>query len=72
MIPGIICLCVIGAMTIWSNYIVGTFKLRQPEVYGIDDLGGLIFGRVGQAVLGLAIFLCKYTVMTKKNPSRSQ
>lgn len=63
MIPGIICLCAIAAMTTWSNYIVGTFKLRHPEVYGIDDVGALMFGRIGREVFGLAIFLCQYIVI---------
>lgn len=60
MIPGIICLCAIAAMTTWSNYIVGTFKLRHPEVYGIDDVGALMFGRIGREIFGMAIFLCQY------------
>jgi amino acid permease len=59
MIPGLICLCVIAAITTWSDYIVGTFKLRHREVYGIDDAGGLMFGRAGQEIFGFAFGLCK-------------
>lgn len=59
MIPGVICLCAVGVITTWSDYIVGTFKLRHPEIYGIDDVGALMFGRVGREVLGLAFCLCK-------------
>ncbi|KAF9770301.1 hypothetical protein IL306_012180 [Fusarium sp. DS 682] len=59
MIPGLICLCVVAAITTWSDYIVGTFKLRHREVYGIDDAGGLMFGRVGQEIFGFAFGLCK-------------
>ncbi|KAF5675569.1 neutral amino acid permease [Fusarium denticulatum] len=57
MIPGLICLCVIAAITTWSDYIVGTFKLRHREVYGIDDAGGLMFGRAGQEIFGFAFGL---------------
>ena len=62
IVPGVICLCAIGAITTWSDYIVGVFKLRHREVYGIDDVGGLIFGPVGRHILGVAFCLCKYTL----------
>lgn len=48
LIPGVICICVIATMITWSNYVVGTFKLNHPEVYGIDDAGSLMFGRIGR------------------------
>ncbi|KAH7481185.1 hypothetical protein FOMA001_g7536 [Fusarium oxysporum f. sp. matthiolae] len=57
MIPGLICLCVVAAITTWSDYIVGSFKLRHREVYGIDDAGGLMFGRAGQEIFGFAFGL---------------
>ncbi|KAK7409305.1 hypothetical protein QQX98_008545 [Neonectria punicea] len=57
MIPGLICLCVVAAITTWSDYIVGVFKLRHREVYGIDDAGGLMFGRAGQEIFGFAFGL---------------
>ncbi|KAI9369816.1 transmembrane amino acid transporter protein-domain-containing protein [Aspergillus egyptiacus] len=52
LIPGIIILLVISAMTAWSGWLVGVFKMRHPEVYGIDDIGRMLFGRVGYEVLG--------------------
>jgi amino acid permease len=57
LIPGVICLLVIAVITTWSDYIVGVFKLRHRAVYGIDDAGGLIFGRPGREVLGIAFCL---------------
>ncbi|KAJ0106959.1 hypothetical protein J7T55_011054 [Diaporthe amygdali] len=57
IIPGIICLIVIGMITTWSGYIVGVFKRRHPEVYGIDDAGGLMFGRIGREFFGAAFCL---------------
>uniref|UniRef100_A0A0D2Y3C8 Amino acid transporter transmembrane domain-containing protein n=1 Tax=Fusarium oxysporum (strain Fo5176) TaxID=660025 RepID=A0A0D2Y3C8_FUSOF len=63
MIPGLICLCVVAAITTWSDYIVGTFKLRHREVYGIDDAGGLMFGRAGQEIFGFAFGLCKLDIL---------
>lgn len=58
MIPGLICLLVIAAITTWSDYIVGVFKLRHRQVYGIDDAGQLMFGRIGREILGVAFCLC--------------
>lgn len=59
MIPGIICLILIAVITTWSNYIVGVFKLRHRAVYGIDDAGGLMFGRIGKEFFAAAFCLCK-------------
>ena len=59
LIPGVICLCVIAAITTWSDYIVGVFKLRHRAVYSIDDAGQLMFGRFGRESLAVAFVLCK-------------
>ena len=58
LIPGIISLLAIGLITLWSGYMVGTFKMRHPETYGIEDVGQKLFGRAGREVLGLAFALC--------------
>lgn len=58
IIPGVICLVAIGSIITWSGYVVGTFKNRHPEVYGIDDAGFLMFGRIGREVFGAAFCLC--------------
>lgn len=59
IVPGVIVLCTIAAITTWSDYIVGVFKLRHPEVYGIDDAGFLMFGLPGRILFGGAFVLCK-------------
>ncbi|GLA26399.1 hypothetical protein ACMYSQ_004090 [Aspergillus niger] len=58
IIPGIICLLAIATIATWSNYVIGKFKLKHPEVYGIDDAGELMFGRVGRELLGVAVCIC--------------
>lgn len=60
LIPGIICLLVIAGITTWSDYMVGVFKIRHPEIYSIGDVGGLLFGRVGREIMGGAFCLCQY------------
>lgn len=54
IVPGVILPWVIAIVTTWSDYMVGEFKLRHPEVYGIDDVGQLLVGRVGREVFATA------------------
>lgn len=61
LVPGVVCLCAIAGITTWSDYIIGTFKLRHREVYGIDDAGQLMFGRFGKEVFGGVFCLCECT-----------
>lgn len=58
IVPGVIVLCVIAGITTWSDYIIGVFKIRHREVYGIDDVGELLFGKPGRIILGGAFILC--------------
>ncbi|PIG69584.1 amino acid transporter [Aspergillus arachidicola] len=57
MVPGVIVLIAISCITTWSDYMVGSFKLRHREVYGIDDAGALMFGTPGRVVLAVAFCL---------------
>ena len=59
MIPGLIILITIAAITTWSDYMVGVFKLKHRNVYGIDDVGEMFFGRIGREIFGAAFVLCK-------------
>lgn len=60
IVPGVICLVVVAGITTWSDYIVGVFKLKHRSVYGIDDAGQLIFGRIGREIFAAAFVLCKW------------
>lgn len=51
MVPGVIILLIIGTMTTWTGYMVGQFKLRHPEVYGIDEAGKIMGGKIGREIL---------------------
>ena len=57
LIPGIIVLLVISAITTWSSYVVGVFKLKHPEAYGFADTAAIIFGPVGQEIASVAFCL---------------
>lgn len=58
LIPGVISLLAIGFITLWSGYMVGVFKVKHPETYGIEDVGQKLFGRAGREILGLGFALC--------------
>lgn len=60
IVPGVIILIAIAWITTWSDYMIGVFKLKHREVYGIDDAGGLMFGRIGKIFFGFAFCLCEY------------
>jgi amino acid permease len=63
IVPGIICLLVIATITTWSDYMVGVFKRNHPQVYGIDDAGYMLFGRVGREIFGIAFCLCMFPLL---------
>ena len=59
IVPGIICMLAIGGITTWSDYVIGDFKLNHPEIYSIDDVGQLLFGKIGRQVIAVMFFLCE-------------
>ncbi|RJE19732.1 hypothetical protein PHISCL_07924 [Aspergillus sclerotialis] len=63
LVPGIILILVIAGITTWSDWMVGVFKRRHPHVYGVDDAGRMMFGRIGYEIFGacfclLFTFIC--------------
>lgn len=64
VVPGVILLCIIGGITSWSDWMVGVFKLKHRHVYGIDDVGEMLFGRIGREFFSVAFCLCKLTPPT--------
>lgn len=37
LIPGVLVIIVVGILTTYTDYIVGTFKLAHPEVYTLAE-----------------------------------
>ncbi|KDE05076.1 hypothetical protein MVLG_04516 [Microbotryum lychnidis-dioicae p1A1 Lamole] len=52
LIPGILGIIGLSMMSTWSSYVIGTFKLRHPEVHSIADVGFILGGRFGKELLG--------------------
>ncbi|KXT10530.1 hypothetical protein AC579_6096 [Pseudocercospora musae] len=48
MVPGVVIILVIASMTTWAAWMVGQFKLTHAHVYGIDDAGRIMAGKVGR------------------------
>lgn len=59
----------ISALSWYTGYEIGQFKLRHPEIHSMGDAGELLMGRVGREVLGigqllLLIFLMASNILT--------
>ncbi|GAA5944908.1 hypothetical protein JCM10213_001811 [Rhodosporidiobolus nylandii] len=52
--PGIIILLFFGVTTTWTDYYLGRFKLKYPQVYSLHDAGQLMFGPVGANIFGIS------------------
>lgn len=57
LIPGVIVLLAISAVTTWSSYVVGVFKLNHPQAYGLADAAEIMFGPIGREVASIAFCL---------------
>lgn len=63
MIPGVILLLTIGAITGWSAYVIGEFKRRHPHCHSVADVGQMWWGPVGRELLGALYWLCKFATL---------
>jgi len=59
----------ISALSWYTGYVIGQFKLRHPEIHSMGDAGELLLGRFGREFLGigqllLLIFLMASNIVT--------
>lgn len=59
----------ISALSWYTGYAIGQFKLRHPHIHSMGDAGELLMGRIGREVLGigqllLLIFLMASNILT--------
>lgn len=57
VVPGLICLLALCALSTWTGYIVGQFRLHHPHVYSIGDAAEIMFGTAGREFMGGAFWL---------------
>ncbi|CAL5866667.1 uncharacterized protein PFLUO_LOCUS877 [Penicillium psychrofluorescens] len=68
MAPAAIMILFISALSWYTGYAIGQFKLRHPEIHSMGDAGELLMGRFGRELLGLGqllllIFLCASNIL---------
>lgn len=47
----------ISALSWYTGYVIGQFKLRHPEIHSMGDAGELLMGPFGRELLGLGQLL---------------
>jgi hypothetical protein len=57
LIPGIICLIAIALITTWASIQIQHFKINHPSIYGVDDAGQMMVGRIGREILYAAFIV---------------
>ncbi|KAJ5880558.1 uncharacterized protein N7473_011611 [Penicillium subrubescens] len=54
LIPGVITILVVGIISTYTGYTIGTLKSRYMQIHSMADAGDLLFGRYGRQFLGIA------------------
>ncbi|KAJ5349290.1 hypothetical protein N7541_007017 [Penicillium brevicompactum] len=57
MVPAAIMILFISALSWYTGYVIGQFKLRHPEIHSMGDAGELLMGPFGRELLGLGQLL---------------
>ncbi|THC97571.1 hypothetical protein EYZ11_002926 [Aspergillus tanneri] len=57
MVPAAIMILFISALSWYTGYAIGQFKLRHPEIHSMGDAGELLMGSFGRELLGLGQLL---------------
>ncbi|KAA8906793.1 hypothetical protein TRICI_005095 [Trichomonascus ciferrii] len=61
-VPGVICLCALCSMVTWMAYVVGQFRLNHPKVHSVGDAAYMMFGPIGEELVGGA--MCLYYTLS--------
>ncbi len=59
LIPGVILILVVAAITGWSAHVIGHFKRAHPQCHSIADMGEMWWGPVGREVFGGIYWVCE-------------
>ncbi|GAA5865190.1 hypothetical protein JCM8547_008308 [Rhodosporidiobolus lusitaniae] len=57
LIPGVITLIFFAVITTWSDYYIGIFKIKHPQVYSVSDGMKLVCGPIGEWVAAISYLL---------------
>jgi amino acid permease len=69
IVPAVILLLGLSAISWYTGYIMGQFKLRFPQIHSMGDAGELLMGRFGRELFGIGqllflIFLMASHILT--------
>ncbi|OJJ42299.1 hypothetical protein ASPZODRAFT_1502128 [Penicilliopsis zonata CBS 506.65] len=69
MVPAAIVILFVSALSWYTGYEIGQYKLRHPEIHSMGDAGELLMGPIGREILGLGqllflIFLMASNILT--------
>lgn len=57
LVPGMISLVILSAITTWTGLLVGDFRNRHPSVHSIGDASYALFGAWGREAMGFTFWL---------------
>ncbi|KAJ5632516.1 hypothetical protein N7490_008855 [Penicillium lividum] len=57
MVPAAIVILFVSALSWYTGYEIGQFKLRHPHIHSMGDAGELLMGRFGRELLGIGQLL---------------
>lgn len=57
LVPGLLCICLLGLIATYTGWLIGEFKLAYPKVQSFADCGELIAGPVGREVMAVGSVL---------------
>ncbi|RMZ66027.1 Amino acid transporter transmembrane [Pyrenophora seminiperda CCB06] len=63
LVPGILCICLLGVIATYTGYLIGEFKLAHPSVQSYADCGTLISGPILHEVLAVGQVLVLIFIM---------
>ncbi|KAF4974814.1 hypothetical protein FZEAL_8338 [Fusarium zealandicum] len=63
LIAGVFCCVSLGFLAIYTGYLVGQVKIVYPHISHYGDIGGLLFGRWGEEVVGV-MYVLQLILMT--------
>ncbi|OJJ71437.1 hypothetical protein ASPBRDRAFT_179851 [Aspergillus brasiliensis CBS 101740] len=53
-VPGCILIVAIGALTTYTGYVLGQFKVRHPQIHNMSDAAEILFGAWGREIITIA------------------
>jgi amino acid permease len=63
LLPGVLCICLLGITATYTGYLIGEFKLAHPSVQSYADCGFMIAGPLGREVLVIGQVLVLVFIM---------